>query len=179
MNFVLSSLMIVIILKTGKERPMQTQGSHEYINDFLYFVLRPDEGRGKGMLVYCSGVNISRFFPITKGRHGIGSSPAMRGLQLTNLGVRELALSRGATPRAIRGNDCAGVAPTREIWYTELLAIENAPESFPDEMINYCVINLVEKIFRACLLELQLPDKLPEPADLQELLEAECGKYGG
>ena len=48
--------------------------AHEYINDFLYFVLRSDEKRGPNTLLYCSGVNVSRFSPITKGRHGIGSN---------------------------------------------------------------------------------------------------------
>ncbi len=154
------------------------QESYEYKNDFLYFVIRPDESRGKGALVYCSGVNIVRFSAITRGRHGIGN-PSMRGLQLVNFGVRALALAKGATPRALRGNDCAGIAPTKETWYTELLLIENASGSFPDEMINYCVINLLRKIFKACMLEVELPDTLPAPGDLQDFLEPLCRKYGG
>jgi hypothetical protein len=157
---------------------MDAQGSYEYINDFLYFVLRPDKSGAKGVLVYCSGVNTFRFHPITSGRHGIGSNPAMRGLQLVNLGVRDLALSKGATPRRIRANDCAGIAPTRDDWYTEILLIENAPASFPDEMIGYGVINLLKKIFKAALLEFKPPDHLPEPDKLQELLEGLCRKYG-
>lgn len=158
---------------------MATQKSYEYMNDFLYFVIRPDESRGKGALIYCSGVNIVRFSPITKGRHGIGSNPSLRGLQLVNLGVRALALTRGATPKALRGNDCAGIAPTKDTWYTELLLIENASESFPGEIINYCVINLLKKIFKACMLEVHLPEKLPAPGELQDFLEPLCRKYGG
>jgi hypothetical protein len=150
---------------------METQKSYEYKNDFLYFVIRPDESRGKGALIYCSGVNVVRFSPITKGRHGIGN-PSMRGLQLVNLGVRALALAKGATPKALRGNDCAGIAPPEDTWYTELLLIENAPGSFPDEMVNYCVINLLRKIFKACMLEVQLPQKLLAPGELQILIES-------
>jgi len=157
---------------------MNTQQSHKYKNDFLYFVMRPDESRGKGALIYCSGVNVVRFSPITKGRHGIGN-PSVRGLQLVNLGVRALALSKGATPKALRGNDCAGIAPAHDTWYTELLLIENASMSFPDEMINYCVINLLKKIFNACMLEVQLPEKLLTPDELQDFLEPLCRKYGG
>jgi len=71
---------------------MNTHDSSEYINDFLYFVIRPDKSKGAGILRYCSGVNVSLFSPITKGRHGMGANPSMRGLQLVNHGVRALAL---------------------------------------------------------------------------------------
>lgn len=150
-----------------------------YINDFLYFVIRPDTRKGKDILIYCSGVNISRFAPITRGRHGIGSSPVMRGLQLVNLGVRDLALSQGAIPRPLRGNECEGIVPTKDTWYTERLLIENSQEAFPDEMLHYCVMNLLKKIFKASMRELQLPDALPEADELQVFIENQCRKYGG
>jgi hypothetical protein len=153
--------------------------SVRYMNDFLYFVVRPDTHKGKDVLIYCSGVNVSRFAPITRGRHGIGSSPVVRGLQLVNLGVRDLALSRGATPKALRGDECEGIVPTKDTWYTERLLIENAQESFPDEMLHYCVNNLLKKIFKASMRELQLPDAFPEADELQALIETQCRKYGG
>jgi hypothetical protein len=106
------------------------------------------------------------------------SNPAMRGLQLVNLGVRALALSKGATPKAIRENDCAGIAPTKDNWHTERLLIENAPESFPDDTINYCVIELLKKIDKAIMLGAKLPDKLLKPDELQVFIEAMCSKYG-
>lgn len=157
---------------------MPTLKPSEYINDFLYFVIRPDKDRGEGSLLYCSGVNIDRFHPITRGRHGIGSHPAVRGLQLVNLAIRDLALSRGATPKKTRGNNSAGLVPTRDDWYTEILLIENAPASLPDEMINYAAINLLKKIFKATLLEFQAPDALPKPDVLQKMIEGLCIKYG-
>jgi hypothetical protein len=153
--------------------------SIRYINDFLYFVIRPDTHKGKDVLIYCSGVNVSRFIPITRGRHGIGSSPVVRGLQLVNLGVRDLALSRGATPRALRGNECEGIVPTKDTWYTERLLIENAPESFPDEMLDYCVHNLLKKIFKASMREVQLAETLLRADELQLFIETQCRKYGG
>jgi len=155
--------------------PMKT---HAYINDFLYFVVRPDEGRGKASLLCCSGVNLERFAPITKGRHGLSSSPTIRGLQIVRLGLSALALSKGATPKTFRGKECAGLAPTTETWYVDVLLIENAPESFPAEIINYGVLKLLDSIFRACRLELILPDKLPEPVALQKFIEEQCRKYG-
>lgn len=157
---------------------MNTQKPYEYINDFLFFVTRPDKNRGEGALIYCSGVNVSRFLPITKGRHRPMSNPAIRGLQLVNLGVRALALSKGAIPKAIRGNECAGIGHIQDHWYKELLLIENAPESFPDDMINYCVVELLKKIDRAIMLEAKVPDKLLNPDELQVFIEAMCSKYG-
>jgi hypothetical protein len=157
---------------------MSAQRSYEYINDFLYFVLRPDKSRGNDAMYYCSGVDLSRFLPITKGRHRASANPAMRGLQLVNHGVRALALSKGATPRAVQVGDCAGIVPLKNGWYRYPLLIENVPESLPDEIINYCVINLMRKIFNALLLEEEPPDRLPDPDELQVYIEGLCAKYG-
>lgn len=158
---------------------MNTSKSFKYVNEYLYFVIRPDTSRGKEALLYCSGVNLYRFLPITKGRHRPMSNPAARGLQLLNLDVRALALSKGATPRSIRGNDCAGIVPEQDGWYKDLLLIENAPESLPDEIINYCVINLMKKIFDAIfILEVELPEKLLLPEELQVFIDGLCRKYG-
>ncbi len=150
---------------------------YEYKNDFLYFVLRPDNSGGEGDYFYCSGVDLYRFLPVTKGRHRPMSNPAMRGLQLVNLGVRSMVLSRGGTTRAIRGNHCEGIVPIKNGWYKEQLMIENVPESFPDEMIEYCVIELMRKFNRAIMLGAELPDNLLSPKELQLFIEQMCSKY--
>ncbi|MGC2062568.1 MAG: hypothetical protein WA610_06285 [Thermodesulfovibrionales bacterium] len=149
----------------------------EYINDFLYFVVRPDESRGSGTLIYCSGVNLDRFTPLTKGRHGLSSNPVIRGLQIVRQGVSSLVLSKGGTPRIIRGKDCAGIAPTEDTWYSELLLIENASESLPADLIDFCVRSLFAKIFISSTTELQLPDKLPGPVELQQHIDALCRQF--
>lgn len=152
--------------------------SHEYINDFLYFVIRHGENRRSDTLLYCSGVNIDRFLPITRGRHRPMSNPAIRGLQLVNLGVRDMALSQGAVPKPVRGNDCAGIAPTRDDWYKELLLIEGAPEALPGKIIGYCVVELLKKFDRIILLGAPMPDSLLQPLELQQFLESLCTRYG-
>jgi hypothetical protein len=157
---------------------MDTGKSYAYINKFLYFVMTPDKNRGRDTLRYCSGINIDAFLPITKGRHRPMSNPAIRGLQLVNLGVRALALSKGATPKTIQGNECAGIAPTKDSWSTESLLIESAPESLPDEIINYCVINLLRKIDKAIMLGAKMPDVLLVPDKLQVFIETLCVQYG-
>jgi hypothetical protein len=156
---------------------MKPPQSLAYRNAFLYFVVRVDERRGDTALIVCSGINAVRFSPITKGRHGIGN-PSVRGLQLVNLGIRDLALKRGATPRALRENVCAGLAPAEDTWYTERLLIEGASAPFSREIIDYSVMNLLKKIFNACMLEVQLPEEVPTQEELQDFLEALCRKYG-
>ncbi len=151
---------------------------NEYINEFLFFVIRPDQSGNKGSYIYCSGADMFRFVPITKGRHGLDSNPAMRGLQSVNIGVREMALSQGVTIRPVPG-DCAGIAPTSGGWYSERLLLEKAPESFAEEVINYGVINLVKKIIKACTLMDAAPEILVEPDELQSFLESLCNKYQG
>ena len=107
------------------------------------------------------------------------SNPCAKGLQLVNLGVRALALSHGATPKTIRGNDCSGIAPARDGWYKDLLQIENAAESLPEEIINYCVINFLKKTFSAMVIkDPELPDTLCAPEELQALLEGLCDRFG-
>lgn len=144
-----------------------------YINNFLYFTVREAHAKGPGDVIYCSGVNIARFTPVTGGRHGLSSNPVIRGLQRINHGVRGLALSRGATPEAMRGNDCAGIAPTREAWYMELLLIAHCPESLAGEIIQFCVANFIEKITSICMLrDFRMPQTLPSPEELESFLDS-------
>ncbi len=157
---------------------MTAQKSYEYINSFLYFVFRPDESRNKGTFVYCTGVDLFRFMPITKGRHRPMSNPVMRGLQLVNLDARAIALSRGATPKAIKGEHCTGIIPPGNGWYKEMLLIENASDSLPDEIISHCVIHLLKKTFKAMgMTEIQLPEQLISPNELQAFIEDLCNKF--
>lgn len=151
---------------------------YEYRNDFLYFVIRPDRNRGENALICCSGVNVSAFLPITRNRHGLYANSCMRGLQHVHHMVTDFAASRGAISRIIGGNDGAGLSPANGYWYTDVLVVENASESFPDELINFCVTNLLKTIFLACMLELQLPETLPAPAKLQLFIAGLCEKYG-
>jgi hypothetical protein len=98
----------------------------------------------------------------------------MRGLQNTRNAISSLALEKGARPGFIRGRDCAGIAPTQESWYTDLLVIENVPESVAEEIIRCGVTALVASIFKACRIPFHLPDPLPSPDELQSLIEEQC-----
>jgi hypothetical protein len=152
---------------------------HDYINNFLYFTFRPYEGGDESTLIYCSGVNVDLFYPITKGRHRPMSNPVIRGLQLVNLGVRALALKAGAKPVSIKGDHCAGIVPQKDGWYKENLLIERAPDTLPEKITDYCVVELMKKIDKAIILGAEMPDKPMEPDELQVFLESLCRKYGG
>lgn len=136
-------------------------------NDYLYFVVRPAPERGTEAWIYCSGVNVTRFSTLTRGLHGLSSNPVIRGLQLLKHSVSRLAISRGARPRLIRGRDCAGMAPTPETWYSEILLIENAPPSLPDEIITFCQKDLIERIIMNCCPGIKQPDRALSSEELQ------------
>lgn len=151
-----------------------TVNKHEYINDFLYFVVRTESRGGKDVLIMCSGVNLTRFSPITKNRYGIGGNPILSGLQLVKYDLCSLALSKGAVPRDLWGYHCDGIAPTNEAWYAEPLQLENAHNLTPEDIISFGVRHLMQKIIASARLGYQVPDVLPAPAALQVYLEDLC-----
>ena len=156
---------------------MKTQLSREYINDFLYFVIKHDENSANGDLICCSGVNVDRFTPITKGRHNPMSNPAVRGLQLIQYDIMAIALENGTIAKPIQGYKSKGLPPTQEIWSTACLLIKNAPPSLPDKILEHSVVGLLKKIDRASTREATLPDKLLSPDELQVFIESMCNKY--
>ena len=150
----------------------------EYINEFLYFIVKPVEG-SDGTFIYYSGVSISGFIPITKQRHGLCANPAFRGLQLTNMGVRELAKSKGVSIKDYNGTESSGVALAQDTWYSERILIEGALESFPEEVISYGAVNLVKRIVDACTLQgANIPETMVAPDELNVFIENMCKVYG-
>jgi hypothetical protein len=146
----------------------------EYKNDFLFFTFKRLEGKN---YVYCSGVNVTRFLPITRGRHRPMSNPAIRGLQLVNLDVRSLALSSGARPSILRGEKCIGGDTAGGNWFTEALLIDNATDGLAKRIIDHCAVHLPRKMVKAIMIPDSLPDKPVPPDVLQKILEDMCIKY--
>ncbi len=152
---------------------MSDSGRIAYINDALYFVVIPDQRS----LIYCSGVNISRFLPITKGRHKAMSNPAIRGLQIVNLEVRSMAIEAGATSRTLRSSPCKGISPDDQIWYTEAVLIKSPPDGFGSRIIEYGVVNLLKKIDKAIMLGADMPDEVLPPERLLSFIEDLCERF--
>ncbi len=156
---------------------MKTEQTREYINDFLYFVIKPDEESDNGDLICLSGVNVDRFTPMTKGRHNPMSNPAVRGLQLIQYDIMNLALKNGTTAKPIQGYKGKGLPPTADIWSTECLRIKNAPQSMSDIIFKHAVVELLKKIDKASTRQATLPDTLLGPDELQVFIESLCDEY--
>lgn len=122
----------------------------EYINDFMYFVIRPvDEKRH----IYCSGVNLTKFSPITKGRHRLGQNPAAKGLQTLNNDIRAIVIENNATPETIKNLFCQQIKPLKEdLWYTESFLINNYSYELGEKIKNFAPSELIRKMFRAMLI---------------------------
>ncbi|TAN41687.1 MAG: hypothetical protein EPN22_14495 [Nitrospirae bacterium] len=151
----------------------------EYKTSFMYFVFKQADD-APASFIYCSGVNLERLLSITKGRHRLGQNPAVKGLQSVNLGVRSLALERGAALKPFKGKDCVSAKPIAdELWYSETLFIENAVSSLPMELTAYAPVHLLKLIFQACMLEENLPDSPCTPDELENFIAGLCAKYGG
>lgn len=149
---------------------MTDHRKYEYINDYLYFVVRRSPNRGTDAWVYCSGINVTRFSKLTQGRHGLSSNPMIRGLQLLKHSISRLAIARGARPKLIRDKDCAGITPTPEVWYSEILLIEDVPVSLPADIIEHCIAELFEKILAACCPAIEHPGRPLAAEELQDFI---------
>ncbi len=145
-----------------------------YKNKFLYFIIRPVDDKN---CLYCSGINISRFLPLTRGRHRLGQNPVEKGLQSVNYGVRAVLISKGAIIKSTKGNSCPDfINKGADLWYTESFNIENCSHELAD-VISYAVLNLLKKIFTALMLDEKLPEGLPESSEVEYYLEDLCEKY--
>ncbi len=146
-----------------------------YKNNYFYFIIRLIDDK---ICLYCSGVNISRFLPLTIGRHRLGQNPVEKGLQSVNYGVRSLLISKDAVIKSIQGNLCSDVINKGDdLWYTESFKIEDCALEVVSDVISYAVLNLLKKIFTALMLEEKVPERLPDPFEMEGYLKDLCNKY--
>ncbi|MBF0319308.1 MAG: hypothetical protein HQL01_05845 [Nitrospirae bacterium] len=144
----------------------------EYINDYMYFIVKPGE---KGIFHYSSGVNITRFTPLTAGKHRLGQNIVMKGLQSSNLELRSFILALGAAPRTVRGTGFYEVPRSEDLWNSEFLLIEDVPEGFsPEEVIRFSVQNFLRIVLPQCVASVNIPEPLLSSAELQAYLNSLC-----
>lgn len=141
----------------------------EFINEFVYFVIKPFDGDKH---LYCSGVNINRFSAITKGRHRLGQNPAVKGLQTLNNDIRALIISNNATPETLKNLSCQHVNPLKdELWYSESFIIYKYIEALGEQIKKFAPSELLKKIFRAMLLNETVPENLSSGEFVRYLYE--------
>lgn len=139
----------------------------EFINDFFYFLIKPVDNEKH---IYCSGVNITKFSPITKGRHRLGQNPAVKGLQNLNNDIRAIIIENKATPETLKNLLCNYVNPIKEdLWYTESFLIHNYSEDLGEKIKKFAPSELLRKMFRAMLINETVPENF-SPQEFQEYL---------
>ncbi len=147
----------------------------EYRNDFLYIVLKSSS---QNRFIYCSGVNITRFLPLTKGRHRLGQNPVEKGLQSVNNEVKSLLISEGASIKTPVGNLCPEIRKDgKDLWYTESFYIKGLDTIEFNKIAWYVVLHLLKKIYLAMMLDEKPPEMPLPPEELQEYLDRLCNKY--
>lgn len=143
----------------------------------MYFLLCP-RPEGAMSWLYCSGVSSSRFLPITRGRHGLASNPAMRGLQLTDLHLRKECNDHGARTSSVKGNPCDVHVPKGGDWYRQLLFIDDASAEVVEKLVSQCPVTLVGSIFQACMVsDYSVPAVTPPAEEFERFLEDVCAVY--
>jgi hypothetical protein len=148
-----------------------------YSNKFMYFMFGRDESDPSKWL-YCSGVAMPQFLPITRGRHGLASNPAMRGLQIVDLNLRKELHERGAKTAGVKGNPCAPYETRGGDWYRQLLRISDIDEQALKELVGQCPLKLAASIFSACMVtDFTLPDVSPTAEKFEKFLDEVCEKY--
>lgn len=150
---------------------------YSYSNKFMYFIFCKDESDSASLL-YCSGVSMSQFLPITKGRHGLASNPAMRGLQIIDLSLQKALNDRNAHTSSVKGNPCDPHVPKGGDWYRQLLLISGADVRTVKELVEQCPLHLVQSIFKACMItDIVLPEVAPTAEEFEGFLSKICEEY--
>ncbi|MCX7988602.1 MAG: hypothetical protein N2647_04090 [Thermodesulfovibrio sp.] len=139
----------------------------KFVNDFLYFIIEPTNAKSH---IYCSGVNLTKFLPITKGRHRLGQNPAIKGLQVLNNDIRAILIENKAIPETVRNLSCQHVKPLDDdLWYSESFLIHNYNSELGEKIKNFAPSELLRKMFRAMLINESVPENLSS-MELQEYL---------
>ena len=147
--------------------------SFEYINAFLYVVIREDRGRGQDSYLYSCGINLSRFCPLSWRKGGICSNPAVRGIQLLRTHVSAFATKRGIIIEKANGIDSSAAVPHGEGWYHENpLHLEQASPEGIRELLEFSVMDLVKTVLVVCVPHAEIPAAFPDAAAMQKFLES-------
>ncbi|HTZ18673.1 MAG TPA: hypothetical protein VMB78_09585 [Dissulfurispiraceae bacterium] len=148
-----------------------------YKNRFMYFILGRDGAVDRSWL-YCSGVSMSQFLPITRGRHGLASNPAMRGLQIADMNLSRDLRDNGAQIATVKGNPCDPLVPKGGDWYRQMLLISNADEQIVKELVGRGPLELIGSVFKACMISDAVPpEAAQQPDKFEALLAGICEKY--
>ena len=146
--------------------------SREYKNDFFSITIRESE-RQPGSYIFCSGISIPKFDPITWGKTGICSNAAFKGLQQLRADVSFFALKRGIVTKTAE-IPCESKREHGDGWYQEnTLLIEDASTESIQAILDFSVRDLVQTVLTACHSDVTVPAGALDPEAMQRFLESQ------
>jgi hypothetical protein len=143
----------------------------EYKNDFFSIVIR-ESGDRPGSYIFCSGLSIPKFDPISWGKTGICSNAAFKGLQQLRADVSYFALQRGIVTKTAE-IPCESKREHGDGWYQEnALLIQDASPEAVQEILEFSARDLVQTVLTACLPDVKVPAGALGPEAMQRFLES-------
>ncbi len=152
--------------------------SYEYKNRYLYIIVRQAPEYGERSYMLCCGIDIMRFDPLCRGKSGICSNPAFKGLQLLRADIAAIARKKGATSRPLHFGECMLVSPRGEGWYRESMLLDDVTPRTAKDILQYGVRDLLTKVLTVCSPQTKVPQKLPNPPQLQAWIRSLEKKQG-
>ena len=147
--------------------------SFEYKNAFLYFVIREEPLLGPDSYLYCCGINLSRFCPLSWRKAGICSNAGVRGIQLLRTHASAFAAKQGMIVERAESSDSSPITPHGDGWYHENpLRLEQAAPERIRELLEFSVMDLVKTVLVVCVPDAQLPAAFLDAAAMQKFLES-------
>ena len=142
-----------------------------YVNGYLHIHFRRTGESGNPRLLYCAGVNIRRFRPLTWGTHGQFMNPAFRGLQLLRLKFLIPSVQEaGGKVRRVTNADC-GEVPSGDGWFRESFELDGLPEDYPVQVLLPCVRYLVQAVLKVARPGTPVPLQMEDPVQLERQLD--------
>jgi len=146
--------------------------TYEYKNDYLYIIIRQSPEHGPRASILCCGIDIMRFDALCRGKSGICSNPAFKGLQLLRADISAVALKKGATSRPLNYGQCMPISPRGEGWYRESMLLDNITPKTAKELLDFAVRDLLTKVLTVCAPSATVPKTLPNPVELQKYIQS-------
>lgn len=142
-----------------------------YVNGYLHIHFRQTGESGHPRFLYCAGVNIRRFRPLTWGTHGQFMNPAFRGLQLLRLKFLIPSVQEaGGKVKRVSNPDC-GELPSGDGWFRESFELDGLPEDYPAQVLLPCVRYLVQAVLGVARPGTPLPSDMDDPVGLERQLD--------
>jgi hypothetical protein len=141
--------------------------TYEYKNDYLYLVVRQAPEYGDRSYLFCCGIDIMKFNPLCRGKSGICSNPAFKGLQLLRADVSAFVRKQGAFSRPLHMGECMSISPRGENWYRESMVLDNVTPRLARQTLAYGVRDLLVKVLTVGAPGVKVPKTLPNPPQLQ------------